>query len=439
MRGRGKARGGVVGVTVLGLLMAVTARAGAAGEAGALTGYAMAPGAQVIEGALARDGGPLLKPGPHTYKDSVRPGERKHYTVELDGTSNAYVSAVAAPKPGSAMGPRDGIDVALETLDGTSCGGGRHRTFLSAGGAYPVADYAERAPRPGSACAAAGTYRFVLERGDAAGGDGAAVPVEIQYVTAPPGEEGAGGSGGPGGLGRSGGQGGPSSSGGSWASQAPRMPDGPGKAVTGGSGFNDAAEVGAGSWKDELRPGETHFYRVAVTAGRQLFARARFGAAPSGGATPYVSGGVRLGLNNTARGYVMNRTTGYQGKPAAVSLATPPAAYGGGVAVGDAVRGMRFAGWYYLQASLSPRAGAGVGAGVASAAVPVTLDVDVAAAREAAPASKPVSGVVPSGGEGRDGALRVVGYAGVGTGSALLAGLAGWTLVARRRARRHGG
>ncbi|WP_424889918.1 hypothetical protein [Streptomyces sp. XH2] len=405
--------------------MAVTGRAGAAGEAGALTGYAMAPGAQVIEGALARDGGPLLRPGPHTYKDSVRPGERKHYTVELDGTSNAYVSAVAAPKPGSAMGPRDGIDVTLETPDGTPCGAGRHRTFLSAGGAYPVADYAERVPRAGSACAAAGTYRFVLERGDAAGGDGAAVPVELQYVTAPPGEEDPGG------------QGGPSSQGGTWASQAPRMPDGPGKAVTGGSGFNDAAEVGAGSWKDELRPGETRFYRVAVTAGRQLFARARFGAAPSGGASPYVSGGVRLGLNNTARGYVMNRTTGYQGKAAVVSLATPPAAYGGGVAVGDAVRGMRFAGWYYLQASLSPRAGSGTGAS-AAAAVPVTLDVDVAAARPAALAPKPVSGGVPAGEKGRDVRLRVIGYTGVGTGSALLAGLAGWTLVARRRSRRQG-
>ncbi|MEV4922495.1 hypothetical protein AB0L03_06515 [Streptomyces roseoverticillatus] len=428
MRGRGKARGGVVGVTVLGLLMAVTGRAGASGEAGALTGYAMAPGAQVIEGALARDSGPLLRPGPRTYKDSVRPGERKHYTVELDATSNAYVSAVAAPKPGSAMGPRDGIDVALEAPDGTPCGAGRHRTFLSAGGAYPVADYAERVPRAGSACAAAGTYRFVLERGDAAGGDGAPMPVELQYVTAPPGEEGTGGQGGP-----------SSPGGGAWASQAPRMPDGPGRAVTGGSGFNDAAEVGAGSWKDELRPGETRFYRVAVTAGRQLFARARFGAAPSGGASPYVAGGVRLGLNNTARGYVMNRTTGYQGKAAVVSLATPPAAYGGGVAVGDAVRGMRFAGWYYLQASLSPRAGAGTGASASSAAaaVPVTLDVDVAAARQAGPAPKAVSGVIPAGGKARDGRLRVIGYTGVGTGSALLAGLAGWTLAARRRARRH--
>ncbi|NJP79054.1 hypothetical protein HCK01_17295, partial [Streptomyces sp. AA8] len=354
---------------------------------------------------------------------SVRPGERRYYTVELDGGSSAYVSAVAAPRPGSTMGPRDGIEVALEAPDGTPCGGGRHRTFLSAGGAYPVADYAERVVRSGSPCASAGTYHFVLERGDATGGDGSPVPVELKYVTAPP------DAGRPGVRG-----GGPSASGGTWSSQVPEMPDGPGTQITGGSGFHDAAEVAAGSWKDELRPGETRFYRVSVDAGRQLFARARFGAAPSGGPTArYVAGGVRLGLNNSARGYVMNRTTGYQGRPVTVSLATPPAAYANGVAIGDAVRGMRFAGWYYLQVSVSPKAGG------TSAEVPVTLDVDVAAARPAGPDPKPAAGgaAAPVGG-GPDGRLRVVGYAGVGTGSALLVGLAGWTLAARRRARRPG-
>ncbi|MGK5731781.1 hypothetical protein [Streptomyces sp. URMC 124] len=406
---------------MLGLLMAVAGQAGAAEETGAAAAYTMAPGAQAVEGAPTKDGGPVLRPGPQSYKDSVRPGERKYYTVELDGASSAYVSAVAAPRPGSTMGPRDGIDVALEASDGTPCGAGRHRTFLSVGGAYPIADHAERVVRAGSACAAAGTYRFVLERGDARSGDDAAVPVELQYATAQPVADGPGGGGGL------------SASGGTWASQAPALPDGPGKKVTGGFGFHDAAEVAAGSWEDELRPGETHFYRVSVEAGRQLFARGRFGAARNGGAaTPYVAGGVRLGLNNSSRGYVMNRTAGYQGRPATVSLATPPAAYGGGVAIGDAVRGMRFPGWYYLQVSVSPKAGAG-----ASVAVPVTLDIGVAAARPAELAPKPVAGgtATPLDG-GPDGRLRFVGYAGVGTGSALLAGLAGWTLTARRRARR---
>ncbi|WP_375790196.1 hypothetical protein, partial [Streptomyces telluris] len=69
MRGHGKARGGIVGVTALGLLMAVTGRAGAADETGTPAAYVMAPGAQLVEGTAAKEGGPLLRPGPQTYKD----------------------------------------------------------------------------------------------------------------------------------------------------------------------------------------------------------------------------------------------------------------------------------------------------------------------------------------------------------------------------------
>ncbi|MFI9205366.1 hypothetical protein [Streptomyces sp. NPDC053048] len=379
--------------------------------------YRTASGATAVRGSGSSADGPVLKAG-GTYTDSVRPGEKKYYTVQLDGRSSAYVSAVAVPHPGGSMGLKDGIEVALQAADGTPCGAARNRSFLSVGGAYPVADYAERVVRSGGPCASAGTYRFVVQRGDATGGDGAAVPVELKYVAEEPRKNEAGGLPAPG----------------AWSSRAPSgPPQGEGENVTGGTGFNDAAELRPGVWKDELEPGGTRFYRVSVDAGEQLFADAEFGASATAG--PYVVRGVRLGLSNTARGYVMNRTGGYQGRPATVSLATPPAAYGDGG--GEAARGMRFAGWYYLQVSVSPK----VRRGERGNGVPVTLKVDVAGARKADPADGPGRGggavggelVASAGGAARDERLRFLGYAGIGTGSALLLGLGAWTLAVRRR------
>ncbi|MBO0654795.1 hypothetical protein J1792_19045 [Streptomyces triculaminicus] len=417
-------RGGrFVGAAVaLGALTAATGTATgrAAGAADGPTAYRMASGATAVTGSGGSDDGPVLKAGARTYTDSIRPGEKKYYGVELDERSSAFVSAVAVPRPGAAMGLRDGIEVALQAPDGTPCGSGRNRSFLSAGGAYPVADYAERVVRAGGPCASAGTYRFVVQRGDATGGDDAAVPVELKYVAEAPRKNEADAPPAPGG----------------WSSRAPSgPPQGEGEGVTGGTGFNDAAELRSGVWKDELRPGETRFYRISVDAGEQLFADAEFGLKPDAG--PYVVRGVRLGLSNSARGYVMNRTGGYQGKPATVSLATPPAAYGDAGTGGEAARGMRFAGWYYLQVSLSPK----VHGGARGGGVPVTLKVEVAGARKAGHeegigrGGGAVGGelVTAAGGAPRKGRLRIIGYAGIGTGSVLLLGLGAWTLAGRRR------
>lgn len=397
-------RGGLVGVAVLAVLVGAAGPAGAEGP----VAYRMAPGAKEVRGSGSSTAGPELAPGTDTYTDTLRPGEKRYYTVELDDRSNAYVSAVAVPRPGSTMGMRDGIELSLQTRDGVSCGTAHHRSFLSVGGAYPVADYAERIAGAAGPCKAAGTYRFAVERGDATGGDLSPVPVELKYVTEQPGPTGQ-----------------------ASGSRIPRPEsavEGEGEGVTGGTGFNDAAEVREGVWKDELRPGETRFYKVAVDSGEQLSADAEFAAAAG---TRYVVGGVRLGLSNAARGYVMNKTGGYQGKPSTVSLATPPAAYGSGT--GEAVRGMRMAGWYYLQVSVSPK--------VRDPAVPVRLRVDVAGAGTAERGTLGDTGhggtggesVASAGGSRGDERLRIVGYAGVGTGSALLVGLGAWTLAARRR------
>ncbi|WP_372409222.1 hypothetical protein [Streptomyces luteireticuli] len=370
---------------------------------------------QAVHGAPEGADGPLLEAGGRTYTDRLAPGEHKSYRVRLDTSSDAYVSAVVLPRPGSTMGLRDGIDVSLRAADGTPCGPARHRSFLSEGGAYPLADHVEHLAGAGGACGAAGIYRFVVARGDADGGDAAPVPLELRHTSERP----AAGSPAPD----------PDPGPGSWSSQPPSASAGPVRGVTGGSGFDDAAQVGGGTWQDRIRPGETRFYRVTVPAGQQLFAKATFGKAPG----PYVANGVRLGLNDAARGHVMNRTGAYGGDPATVALATPPAAGPGALRGGEAERGMGRAGWYFLQVSLNAKA-----AGARSGPVPVRLAVGLAAARKDAGAGllPRVLGGRPAaahgGTAGGGGWLRAFGYTGVGVGAALLLGLGGWVLLARR-------
>ncbi|MGI5339767.1 hypothetical protein ACQEVS_21420 [Streptomyces sp. CA-181903] len=378
----------------------------AATSVGPPAAYRTAPDAQEIHGTPAATTAPPLVPSGRTATDAIAPGERKFYAVHLDSASDAYVSAVAAPRPGSTPGLRDGIDVALRRTDGTPCGPSRHRSFLAEGGAYPLADHAERLAGTSGPCAAAGAYHFVVARGDADGGDSAPVSLELTVTTRHP----------------------PATPNttqppGTWSSEPPPVPAGPAQAVTGGSGFSDAADVRTGTWKDTIRPGETRFYRTPVTTGRRLFAKATFGDAP--GRVPYVANGVRLGLNDAARGHVTNRTDGYQGRAVAVPLAAPPPGRDTGPE-----------GWYYLQVSLNTKAGQG-----RSEVVPVTLTVTTAPARSTPTARPgPRTHGAPDGTPFRtaaaspapDGRLKAVGYAGVGTGTALLLVLGGWYLAARR-------
>ncbi|MEV4431798.1 hypothetical protein [Streptomyces sp. NPDC049585] len=413
----------VVAATAFGVAGVLHAGTAGGQSAEGPAAYRPAAGASPVRGATGTGGNaPVLAADPAAYTDSIAPGESRSYGVELDDRASAYVSAVAVPRPGSRMGLRDGIDVSLLAPDGTACGGVRHRSFASAGGAYPLADSAERVVKAaGGACATAGTYRFVVRRGDATGGDAAPVQLELKYTSGPPRHTIAAAL--------------PSAPGG-WSSQAPSpRPTGRARAVRGGTGFDDAAEIAPGAWQDRIRPGETRFYRVRVDAGEQLFADAEFG---SGAAAhgPYVVGGLRVGLNNPGRGYAMNRTGSYQGRPATVSLATPPAANDGGGDGGEAARGMSLPGWYYLQVSVSPKVREDGG-------VPVALAVSVAGARPAVATGggaggggRQVTGVEPVAAAGparRGERLRILGYAGIGTGSALLIGLGAWSLAARRR------
>ncbi|MTE19982.1 hypothetical protein F0L17_12815 [Streptomyces sp. TRM43335] len=433
-------RSGLAAAVALCALVSVAAvpgpaRAAASGSAPEdLPAYRTAAGARHVSGAP--DGaGPVVEPG--FYTDDIGPGERKHYRVALDDTSDVWISVVALPEPGSAVGGTEGIEVELRSADGDNCGESSV-DFGSGESARPIADHAWRMIRKDGYCQEAGEYVFAVERrgARASGSSGTARwPLEIRFMrepglrtpvdTSPPPAE---------------------------THVPPGPPSGRTRALRGGTGFNDAAEMGEGNWSDALRPGETRFYKVPLDWGQRLFTEVEFGAAGAGDA-PYVGNGLRVDFYNTARGRIGTRSQGYQaGRPARLSVESERVAYANRYALGTELGDTRFAGWYYIAVHAHEDLAGGV-----DDTVPLVLrttvegepqpgpeyDGDAVRAgfgvteedREAA-ASGRDSAAAPRDGEAEEGggALRMVGWVGIGTGTALLAGLGLWTFLARRGA-----
>ncbi|MEU8621814.1 hypothetical protein [Streptomyces sp. NPDC048623] len=372
-------------------------------------------------------------PGPGTYTDGIAMGETRTYRVRLDATSNVFLSAVLAPAPGTPVDVVDGIALTLRTPDGLACGPRNDIRFYG-DSARPIADYVSRRLEAGRACQAAGEYELLVEtvgRDQAKDGADRADPtdrtsagprhvLELGYVTESPSRDAP-----------------PPPA--TWSTDPPdgALVTGKGQDVRGGTGFNDAAPLAAGgTWRDEVRPGESRFYRVPVGWGQQLFARARFGnaAAPYGASA--LPDGLRLAVYNPARGAVDERRALYTGAPATLLLATAPAAYANRTAsTTEAVAAMRFAGAYYLQVTLDRRA---------PGPVPVALDLALTPSSRASTAAGDWAGAWAGAGTGGgaapepapDPTLRAIGIAGVTTGTVLVAGLGAWPVVVRVPRRR---
>ncbi|MCX4819082.1 hypothetical protein OG883_04015 [Streptomyces sp. NBC_01142] len=419
----GKAgRAGAVSVLAFGALMLVPGPAGAASPDGpdGMAPYETSPDAEPVRGTPASTDGPRLRPG--TYTDTIARGEKKYYRVALDAKSNAFVSTVLAPPPGIEVGSTDGIRVLLESTDGVKCSNGNDVTF-GGGSSRPIADYATRRIEADRSCQSAGDYLYSVEWTGSGNGPGdGGWPVELTYMTEPGLRAGAVMPSEPA----------------TWNSQAPSPSAGRANSVSGGSGFNDAPAVGGGAWKDKLSPGESRFYKVPVEWGQQLFLDAEF-ANSTNDEPPLVFDGLRLGVFNTARGFVASASANYQGKPAAVSLGTAPAAFSNRSSPQDATAAMRFSGWYYVRVSLDRRV---------DSALPVTLRVGLKGEPQPGP---PYDGDATAAGfgitdedreaaaEGRiedtDGQsvpLKAIGFAGIGLGTALVLGLVLWTVLGRR-------
>jgi hypothetical protein len=401
----------------------------AASPAPHLPRYRTAEGAERVEGKASSADGPPLEAG-GTYTDTIGPGEKRYYSVALDATSDVYISAVAAPAPGAKVAYDDGLDVALASTGNIPCGSDPAPRFGGDNAARPIADYATRTISRDGDCQQAGSYNFSVTRDSAASSDRARWTIEIRYMAEP--RVGDAPTSAP-----------PS---GSWSTASPAPPTSPPEPRRGGTGFDDARSLSTGVWKDRVLPGQTRFYRVPIDWGQQLFGAAEFANARLTDDDGYASEGLRVELYNTARGWVDGSDASYDGEQRAIPFGTAPADYANRFSdAGAAVDRMRFSGWYYIAVSVHQDVARFVRGGV-----PVVLRLRVTGeprpgphyAGDAARAGFAVTdddrdaarmGLTGDEVAGRDATLRLAGFAAIGVGTVLVAGLGVWTVAARRR------
>ncbi|MDQ1037499.1 hypothetical protein QFZ75_003915 [Streptomyces sp. V3I8] len=408
------------------------ARQGTAADA--FPPYRFADGAERIEGAPRAFDAVRLTAGT-TYRSAVRDDGKVYYGLRLDGTSSAYVSATAVPKPGTKVMYSDGIKVSLLDPDGHKCfsGDAGAARFGPTESPRPLTAWASRRAGPGTyTCKGAGTYAVLVERtsGDESSPDD--WELELQYVSEPAVKGAA-----------------PTAAPEVWDSASPEAVDGPVRTRTGGTGFSTARSLEQGVWADGIRAGQTLFYRVPVDWGQQLDASAEPGPADAAG---FLGNALVMSLYNPARALVDDADTGYGGarRPAALEP-LPPVTYENRYSVDDQVGGMRFAGWYYLavhlKAGMADEFGDGpfdltlrVGVrGTAGKApvyggAPAPRDVFEVTAGDRAVASNGSAAAGGDGGAGGNTTMKAVAAGGIGAGCVLVLGLAVWTVVARRRA-----
>lgn len=416
-------------------LCAVAVPLGPAGRAWAAAGepgpYVFEPDAKPVTGSATTSGARSLDAGA-TYKDTIEPGGRRIYRLDLDAETNAYVSAVAVPKPGTKVASSDSIKVSLQNSQGNQCSSNDARFGGVGEFPRPLAAYAYRTVEKGSyLCKDAGRYYAVVERT----GEETSTPepweLEIRHVAEPK-------------LTEAGATSAPTV----WpsASPGPAAGDRTGER-TGGSSFYDAKGLTGGEWTTEIEPGASLFYRIPVDWGQQLFVAADLSSSEVTDGSA-VSGAFAMSLYNPARGLVGSGSpVSYDGKQKTTALAPlPPVAYENrfGYASGD--KDMRFAGWYYLRVSLNPEVATSFG----NAPIPLTLRVNVTGEAKQGPAyagpagdfsvtpedrEVAADGLTPS--DEADGdTMALIAVAGIGTGTALVLGLGMWTLIARRNAAR---
>ncbi|KUO21460.1 hypothetical protein [Streptomyces dysideae] len=365
-----------------------------------------------------------------TYKSSLPSSGKTYYRLDLDAAANAYVSATAVPSPGSTVSASDGIRVTVQDADSRLCSHDSE-IFGSVRSPRPIAAWGWRevsSTRP--RCEKAGTYYVVVERTGTAASAPDTWDLELFAASEPP-------------LTRTGTTGTP----GAWDSASPAPLTGKAVWRAGGAGFATATSVGQGSWRHDVTPGRTLFYKVPVSWGQQLYATAELGSSSAG--SRLTPSALNLSLYNPVRGFVDDANASYDGSQKSADLdPLPPVAYGNRFAGADRVSGMRFAGSYYLVVHLSTAVAERFGDGPLT----VTLRVQVQGTAQAEPgyAGQPKPAgifgrITPSdpvtsarggaAGAGGDALMEALAVGGLGAGTLLLVVLGVWTVAARRGAR----
>lgn len=422
-------------------LCAVAALPGQAAAAGAgePSPYVFADRAVPVDGATNSTDGAKLAPG-STYKSSIARGGKLYYQVQLDARETVYVSATVVPGLGAKVAYGDGVDVSLQDTNGSDCNSSDAR-FGTSQSPRPITAWAVRTVGPAeNRCKVAGTYYVVVERNSDPGSSTETWDTELRVVSEPAVAKNA-----------------PTRPPDSWNSASPTPPSGERKERRGGTGFNDARALRAGTWGDRIKPGQTLFYRVPVDWGQQISAGAELGSARgsgSGSGNEYVTSALVLSLANPVRGRVDEADTVYDGKQKSTALEPlAPVAYENRFSPVDGVAGTRFAGWYYLSVHLNPDVARQFGKGPLDLTLRVNVDgtarsgpAYVGSARpadefsvsgrdeEAAARGETAAGSGDGDGSGGGDGMQVVAAGGFGAGAVLLAILGVWTLLGRRRA-----
>ncbi|MFF1920715.1 hypothetical protein ACFVW8_09070 [Streptomyces sp. NPDC058221] len=430
MRQRSRGRATLAAVAAM---CAVAALPGQAYGADGPAAYAFDPQAKKVDGAAVSTDAKALTAG-SVYRSSIKFGQKLYYRLNLEATTNAYVSAVIVPKDGGKVAYGDGITVSIRDKSDLQCSS-ENAHFESAEYARPLAAYAYRnVDKDSSSCQGAGTYNVLIERENEDTSGRGDWELEIRYASEPQ-------------LAK--GRPRPTDAPEDWPSASPEPPaQAADNRRHGGSSYYDATSLQTGEWKDEVEPGQTLFYRVPVDWGQQIFATAALGNSTEPDVDEYISGALSMSLDNPALGHVGSAAPlAYSGKPASASLdPVPPVAYENRFASSGNVSAMRFAGWYYLSVTLSPEVAQYYG----SKPYPVTLTVNVKGeAKDDTPyaGDAGIFGVTqgdkdmakngqsaPQAAESKSDKMKLVGAAGIGAGAVLVLGLGGWMLFARRAA-----
>ncbi|WP_338671457.1 hypothetical protein V1460_00535 [Streptomyces sp. SCSIO 30461] len=430
MRQRGESRSKVRGRTgvataLCAALCAVVALPGGSAQAEEAPGvYTFDSAAKPVRGATVSSNAQLLEAG-SVYRDSIKKDAKLYYRLDLDARTNAYVSVVAVPRAGGKVEYGDGITVTIQSGSNSRCST-QNAHFESAAFTRPIAAYAGRTIEPGSSsCQERGAYYVLVERATKATSTPDGWDLEIRYDAEPSLKAD-----------------GPTEAPEDWPSSSPAPPAGGPQRRAGGTGFNDAMSIGQGEWRDDIKPGQTRVFRVPVDWGQQLFVAADLGSSTA--STEYVGQALVVALHNPARGLVRQKSDSYSGEPASMGFESlPPVAYENRFDSSDSTSGMRFAGWYYVSATLSPELVKEYG----DQAVPLTLRVNVTGKAKQGPGYDGQAGIFAVTDDDRDAAadglsgpgaarsdtMKLVAVAGIGAGTVLLLGLGGWTVVARRR------
>ncbi|CAM5625849.1 hypothetical protein SVIOM342S_03590 [Streptomyces violaceorubidus] len=287
---------------------ATAVAAGEFGSAGATAGYDFAGDAVRIAGAGAPAGAEPLE-ADSTYRSALPRNGVLYYRLELDDASDAYVSVTAVPGADGEVTAVDGIRVSVQDADGGSCSV-QSATFGAARSPRPVTAWGMREIDSGaSRCQDPGTYYVGVERTRPQDSPPDDWDLELTAATEPrPRQAGA------------------TEAPETWDSASPEPLAGEPERRAGGNGFAHATPVGQGVWRDDIRPGETLYYKVPVDWGRQVYAGAEL--AGSADASGYATGALRLALHNPVRGEVDAAARGYTGRRTTVGLAPlPPVAY----------------------------------------------------------------------------------------------------------------